>query len=52
MPANPGLVWAMDSLAAAAEAGILDGHTFIEQLFASREDALSFRLILRAGDDR
>ena len=53
MPANPGLVLAMDSLAAAAEAGILDGHTFIEQLFASKEDVRAFRLILRdAGAEK
>ncbi|WP_341313542.1 hypothetical protein WN982_19515 [Paraburkholderia sp. IMGN_8] len=29
MPGNPGLAWAMDSLTAAAEAGILDGDRFI-----------------------
>ncbi|MBC8752249.1 hypothetical protein OKW43_005769 [Paraburkholderia sp. WC7.3g] len=53
MPGNPGLVWAMDSLAAAAEPGILDGDQYIEQLFASKEDVRAFRLILRdAGSDR
>lgn len=53
MPGNPGLTWAMDSLAAAAEAGILDGDTYIEQLFASKEDVRAFRLILRhAGGDK
>ncbi|MFM0176456.1 hypothetical protein PQR33_45005 [Paraburkholderia sediminicola] len=53
MPGNPGLFWAMDSLAAAAEAGILDGDKYIEQLFASKEDVRAFRLILRdAGADK
>jgi hypothetical protein len=53
MPGNPGLVWAMDSLAAAAEAGLLDGDRYIEQLFATREEVRSFRQILRdAGGDR
>lgn len=53
MPGNPGLAWAMDSLAAATEAGILDGDQYIEQLFASKEDVRAFRLILRdAGSDR
>jgi hypothetical protein len=52
MPANPALFWAMDSLAAAAEAGRLDADRYIEQLFASKEDVRSFRLILRdAGAD-
>jgi hypothetical protein len=37
----------MDSPAIAAEAGILDGDRYIEQLFASKEDVLAFRLILR-----
>lgn len=51
--ADSGLAWAMDSLAAAAEAGILDGDTYIEQLFASKEDVRAFRLILRdAGADK
>jgi hypothetical protein len=53
MPGNPGLAWAMDSLAAAAEAGILDGDKYIEQLFASKQDVRAFRLILRdAGADK
>ncbi|OAJ62793.1 hypothetical protein A6V36_20715 [Paraburkholderia ginsengiterrae] len=53
MPGNPGLAWAMDSLAAAAEAGILDGDTFIGQLFASKEDVRACRLILRdTGADK
>src|SRR5260370_41495427 len=53
MPGNPALFWAMDSLAAAAEAGRLDAERYIEQLFASKEDVRSFRLILRdAGGDR
>ena len=53
MPGNPGLSWAMDSLAAAAEAGILDGDRYVEQLFASKEDVRSFRFILRdAGADK
>jgi hypothetical protein len=53
MPGNPGLSWAMDSLAAAAEAGILDGDRYVEQLFASKEDVRAFRLILRdAGTDK
>src|SRR5260370_1295476 len=53
MPANPALAWAMDSLAAAAEAGRLDADKYIEQLFASKEDVRAFRLILReAGGDR
>jgi hypothetical protein len=43
MPGNPGLSWAMDSLAAAAEAGILDGDRYVEQLFASKEDVRAFR---------
>ena len=47
MPLNPALFWAMDSLAAAAEAGRLDADRYIEQLFASKEDVRSFRLILR-----
>lgn len=47
MPGNPGLFCAMDSLAAAAEAGALDGDKYIEQLFASSEDVRAFRLILR-----
>jgi hypothetical protein len=53
MPGNPGLAWAMDSLAAAAEAGILDGGHYIAQLFANKEDVRSFRLILRdAGAEK
>ncbi|MFL9898937.1 hypothetical protein PQR71_12370 [Paraburkholderia fungorum] len=53
MPGNPGLAWAMDSFAAAAEVGILDGDQYIEQLFASKEDVRSFRLILRdAGAEK
>lgn len=53
MPANPALFWAMDSLAAAAEAGRLDADRYIEQLFASNEDVRAFRIILRdAGSDR
>jgi hypothetical protein len=52
MPLNPALFWAMDSLAAAAEAGRLDADRYIEQLFASKDDVRSFRLILRdAGQD-
>jgi len=52
MPGNPGLSWAMDSLAAAAEGGRLDANHYIEQLFASKDDVRSFRLILRdAGQD-
>jgi hypothetical protein len=38
-PHNPALFWVLDSLAAAAEAGRLDAEQYIEQLFASREDA-------------
>lgn len=53
MPDNPGLFWAMDSLAAAAEAGILDGDRYIAQLLASKEDVRAFRLIPRdAGTDK
>jgi hypothetical protein len=53
LPANPALFWAMDSLAAAAEAGRLDAEQYLEQLFASKDDVRSFRLILRdAGSDR
>ncbi|MFM0008516.1 hypothetical protein PQR57_47495 [Paraburkholderia dipogonis] len=53
MPRNPSFVWAMDSLAAVAEAGILDGDQYIEQLFASKADVRSFRLILRdAGGEK
>lgn len=53
MPGNLGLTWIMDSLAAAAEAGILDGDEYIEQLFASKSDVRSFRLILRdAGGEK
>jgi hypothetical protein len=37
----------MDSPAIATEAGILDGDRYIKQLFASKEDVLAFRLILR-----
>ena len=52
MPASPALFWAMDSLAAAAEGGRLDADHYIEQLFASKDDVRSFRLILRdAGQD-
>jgi hypothetical protein len=47
MSASPGLAWAMDSLAAAPEAGIPDGDRYIEQLSASNEDVRCFRLILR-----
>lgn len=47
MPLNPALSWAMDSLAAAAEAGRTNAEQFVEQLFASREDIRSFRLVLR-----
>jgi hypothetical protein len=47
MPRNPSFVWAMDSLAAAAEAGILDGARYIAQLFANKEDVRSLRQILR-----
>jgi hypothetical protein len=53
MPGNPGLAWALDSLAAAAEAGRLDADTFISQLFATNEDLRLFRVILRdAGMER
>jgi hypothetical protein len=53
MPGNPGLAWTMDSLAAAAEAGMLDGDMYIDQMFASKEDVRSFRLILRdAGGEK
>ncbi|MFL9862189.1 hypothetical protein PQR72_41830 [Paraburkholderia madseniana] len=53
MPGNPGLAWTMDSLAAAAEAGMLDGDQYIAQLFASNEDVRAFRLILRdAGGEK
>jgi hypothetical protein len=52
MPHNPALLWVMDSLAVAAEAGRLDADRYIEQLFASRSDVRAFRLILRdAGSD-
>jgi hypothetical protein len=33
-----------------AEAGILDGDRYIEQLFASKADVRAFRLILRDAD--
>jgi hypothetical protein len=53
MQGNPGLTWAMDSLAAAAEAGRLDADRYIEQLFASKEDVRSIRLVLRdAGGEK
>lgn len=53
MPANPALFWAMDSLAAAAEAGRLDTDRYVDKLFATKEDARAFRLMLRgAGCDR
>jgi len=53
MPDNPDLFWAMDSLAAAAEGGILDGDRYIAQLSASKEDVRAFRLILcDAGTDK
>lgn len=51
--ADSGLAWAMDSLNAMAGTGILDGDTFIEQMFASKEDVRSFRLTLRdTGADK
>lgn len=52
MPHNPALMWVMDSLAAAAEAGRLDADRYVDQIFASRCDARAFRLVLRdAGAD-
>jgi len=45
MPGNPALFWAMDSLAAAAEAGRLDAERYIEQL---REHARNIA-VLRYG---
>lgn len=52
MPHNPALMWVMDSLAAAAEAGRLDADRYVDQIFASRSDARAFRLVLRdAGAD-
>src|SRR5260370_17522233 len=53
MPLNPALFWAMDSLAAAAEAGRLDADRYLEQLFPTKEDGRAFRIILRdAGQAR
>lgn len=47
MPHNPALVWVMDSLAAAKEAGRLNAGRYMDQLFASCGDARAFRLVLR-----
>lgn len=47
MPGNPGQTWAMDSFAAAAEATILNGDKYIDQVLASKEDVRACRMILR-----
>jgi hypothetical protein len=39
MAHNPALHWELDSMAAASEAGRLDAEQYVEQLFASKEDA-------------
>ncbi|MEM5299092.1 hypothetical protein VSR82_32830 [Burkholderia sp. JPY481] len=51
MPGAPTLVWVMDSLAAAAEAGRVDPETCLTQLFASPSDIRDMRAVLH-GEGR
>ena len=47
MPGAPTLVWVMDSLSAAVEAGRVDPDTCLTQLFASTSDMRDMRAVLR-----
>jgi len=47
MPGAPTLVWVMDSLSAAVEAGRVDQDTCLTQLFASTSDMRDMRAVLR-----
>jgi hypothetical protein len=50
-PGAPTISWFFDSLAAAAEAGVLDNESFAQQLFASDEDRqVLVDLLQESGD--
>jgi hypothetical protein len=49
-PVGDVIIWVLDSLTAAAEAGQLDDKTYIRQLFASEDDLDVFTETLRSND--
>lgn len=50
-PGAPTITWFFDSLAAAAEVGVLDDEAFAQQLFASEDDMQVLIELLQEGGD-